>query len=48
MSIESSERIAIAIENGDMSYNDVIELLNNEWGEVLGETLRTPWFAFKF
>lgn len=39
MSIESSEKIAVAIENGDVSYNDIIELLNNEWGEILGETM---------
>jgi hypothetical protein len=39
MSNESSEKIAIAIENGDMSYNDIIELLNNEWGELLGEAM---------
>ena len=39
MSIENSEKVAIAVENGDMSYNDIIELLNNEWGEILGETI---------
>ena len=37
MSIESSDKIAIAIENGDISYDDIIGLLNNEWGEILGE-----------